>query len=50
MYPLTRTQAPLEVAGAPILAHLLARTATLPGVDEVVVVGNHRFAGHSALG
>jgi glucose-1-phosphate thymidylyltransferase len=46
MYPLTRDlpKPLLEVAGAPILSHLLARTAVLPGVDEVVVVGNHRFA------
>lgn len=46
MYPLTRDvpKPLLEVAGAPILSHLLARAATLPGVDEVVVVGNHRFA------
>ena len=46
MYPLTRDvpKPLLEVAGAPILSHLLARTAGLPGVDEVVVVGNHRFA------
>ena len=46
MYPLTRDRPKplLEVAGAPILSHLLARTAPLPGVDEVVVVGNRRFA------
>lgn len=46
MYPLTRDfpKPLLEVAGAPILSHLLARTATLPGVDEVVVLANHRFA------
>ena len=46
MYPLTRDlpKALLEVAGAPILSHLLARTAVLPGVDEVVVVANRRFA------
>jgi glucose-1-phosphate thymidylyltransferase len=45
MYPLTRDvpKPLLEVAGAPILAHLIERTASLPGVDEVVVVGNHRF-------
>ena len=45
MYPLTRDvpKPLLEVAGAPILSHLLARTAPLPFVDEVVVVGNHRF-------
>jgi glucose-1-phosphate thymidylyltransferase len=46
MYPLTRDQPKplLEVGGAPILTHLLQRTAVLPGVDELVVVGNHRFA------
>jgi glucose-1-phosphate thymidylyltransferase len=45
MYPLTRDvpKPLLEVAGAPILSHLLERTSPLPGVDEVVVVGNHRF-------
>lgn len=49
MYPLTRDlpKPLLEVAGAPILGHLIARTSCLPGVDEVVVVGNHRF--HSPL-
>ena len=47
MYPLTRDvpKPLLEVAGAPILTHLLERTAVLRGVDEVVVVGNHRFQG-----
>ncbi len=46
MYPLTRDlpKPLLEVAGAPILTHLLERTAGLPGVDEVIAVGNHRFA------
>jgi glucose-1-phosphate thymidylyltransferase len=46
MYPLTRElpKPLLDVAGAPILSHLLARTATLPGVDEIVVLSNHRFA------
>ena len=46
MYPLTRDleQGFGEVAGAPILSHLLARTAVLPGVDEIVVLTNHRFA------
>ena len=45
MYPLTRDlpKPLLEVAGAPILGHLIARTAGLPGVDEIVVVGNRRF-------
>jgi len=45
MYPLTRDfpKPLLEVAGSPILSHLLARAAALPGVDEVVVLGNHRF-------
>jgi glucose-1-phosphate thymidylyltransferase len=51
MYPLTRDvpKPLLEVAGAPMLSHLLARTAGLPGVDEVVVVG-HRFTSSSRLG
>ncbi|HXX48932.1 MAG TPA: nucleotidyltransferase family protein [Myxococcota bacterium] len=46
MYPLTRDlpKPLLEVAGAPILSHLLTRTAALPGVDEVVVMANHRFS------
>ena len=46
MYPLTRDfpKPLLEVAGAPILSHLLARATALPGVDEVVVLTNHRFA------
>jgi glucose-1-phosphate thymidylyltransferase len=47
MYPLTRDlpKPLLEVAGAPILSHLAQRCAPLPGVDEIVVVGNHRFHG-----
>jgi glucose-1-phosphate thymidylyltransferase len=46
MYPLTRDfpKALLDVADAPILSHLLSRALTVPGVDEVVVVSNHRFA------
>ena len=46
MYPLTRDfpKPLLEVGGAPILSHLLARAAALPDVDEVVVLSNHRFA------
>ncbi len=47
MYPLTRTRAKplLEVAGAPILTHILARVLTLRDVSEVIVVANARFAG-----
>jgi len=46
MYPLTRDfpKALFEVAGKPILTHLLDRIANLPGVDEVVLLSNHRFA------
>lgn len=46
MYPLTRHCAKplLEVAGAPILSHILARVEALPDLSEIVVVGNHRFA------
>jgi glucose-1-phosphate thymidylyltransferase len=46
LYPLTRDRAKplLEVAGRPILSHILARVLALPGLSEVVVVTNARFA------
>lgn len=46
LYPLTRDRPKplLEVGGRPLLDHLLERIAPLPGLSEVVVVGNHRFA------
>ena len=46
MYPLTRDRAKplLEVAGAPILTHLLDRVLALEGLSEVIVIANDRFA------
>lgn len=46
LYPLTRNQAKplLEVAGAPVITHLLRRVQDLPGVSEVLVVTNGRFS------
>jgi glucose-1-phosphate thymidylyltransferase len=48
MFPLTRDcpKPLLEVAGAPILTHILDRVLELDGLSEVVVIGNARFAGH----
>ena len=45
MFPLTRDCAKplLDVAGAPILTHILARVLALEDVSEVVVVTNARF-------
>ena len=47
MRPLTDTCAKplLEVAGAPILSHVVAGVAGLEGLSEVVVIANDRFAG-----
>jgi len=46
LYPLTRDRPKplLEVGGRPLLDHLLERIAPLPGLSQVIVVGNHRFA------
>lgn len=46
MYPLTRERAKplLEVGGAAILDHLLDRILPLPGLSEVIVIANDRFA------
>jgi glucose-1-phosphate thymidylyltransferase len=46
LHPLTldRPKPLLEVAGAPILSHILRRVEAIPDLREVVVVGNHRFA------
>lgn len=45
MYPLTRDRPKplLEVAGRPILAHILDRVRVLDGLSEVVVIANDRF-------
>ena len=46
MYPLTRARAKplLDVAGRPILAHILDRLVDLDDVSEAVVISNARFA------
>jgi glucose-1-phosphate thymidylyltransferase len=46
LHPLTLNQPKplLEVAGRPILTHILARVEELPALSEVIVVGNHKFA------
>jgi glucose-1-phosphate thymidylyltransferase len=45
MFPLTRDipKPLLEVAGAPILTHMVARVLALPDVREIVVIANARF-------
>ncbi len=45
MYPLTRERAKplLEVAGRPILSHLLDRVLEITDLSSIVVVTNHRF-------
>lgn len=45
MFPLTRDRAKplLEVAGRPVLSHILERVRALPEVDEVLVVTNGKF-------
>lgn len=49
LHPLTRDRPKplLEVAGRPLLSHILDRVLELPDLSEVVVVGNHKF--HAAL-
>ena len=46
MYPLTRDLAKplLEVAGAPILTHIVRHLVELPDLSELVEIGNDRFA------
>ncbi len=50
MHPLTRDRPKplLEVAGAPVLSHVVRGVLRLEGLDEVVVIANDRFAGHFA--
>ena len=47
LYPLTldRPKALLPVGGKPMLEHLLAKLEDVPGLDEVHVVTNAKFAG-----
>ena len=45
MYPLTRDRPKplLEVAGQPILSHIVDRVVALDDLSEIVVIGNDRF-------
>jgi glucose-1-phosphate thymidylyltransferase len=45
LYPLTRDRPKplLEVGGRPLLSHTLDRLRALPELDEIIVIGNHRF-------
>jgi glucose-1-phosphate thymidylyltransferase len=48
LYPLTRTQPKplLPVAGKPMIEYVLDNLAPIPGVGDVYVVTNAKFAGH----
>ena len=47
LYPLTLTRPKplLEVAGKPMIEHVLDNIASIPGIDRVYVVTNAKFAG-----
>jgi glucose-1-phosphate thymidylyltransferase len=47
LYPLTKTTAKplLEIAGRPMIEHVLATTEGITGLDEIFVVTNEKFAG-----
>jgi glucose-1-phosphate thymidylyltransferase len=48
LYPLTLTQPKplLDVAGKPMIEHVLDNIAPIPGIDRVYVVTNAKFANH----
>ncbi len=48
LYPLTLNQPKplLPVAGRPMLEHVIDRMLTMEGVEEWLIVTNHKFAGH----
>lgn len=48
LYPLTENQpkALLPIGEKPILDYLMEEIATIPGLNEVHIVTNHRFEGH----
>ena len=48
LYPLTLNQPKplLEVAGRPMIEHVLASLGSVPQIDRVYVVTNNKFAGH----
>ena len=47
LYPLTlnTAKALLPVGGRPIIDHIVDQMLTLPDLDQIMVVSNHRFAG-----
>jgi glucose-1-phosphate thymidylyltransferase len=47
LYPLTKNKAKplLEIAGRPMIEHILATTENIKAVDEILIVSNERFAG-----
>lgn len=48
LYPLTLTKPKplLDVAGKPMIEHVIDNIAPIPGIDRVYVVTNAKFAGH----
>ncbi|MEM1058797.1 MAG: nucleotidyltransferase family protein [Verrucomicrobiota bacterium] len=48
LYPLTLNQPKplLEVAGKPMLEHVIDNISTIPGLEEIFIVTNEKFAGH----
>lgn len=48
LYPLTENmpKALLEVGGKPIINYILTEFETIPAIDEVIVISNHKFATH----
>ena len=46
LYPLTKTRAKplLDVAGKPMIEHVLATTENIQAIDEILVVANEKFA------
>ena len=48
LYPLTENQPKglLDVGGQPIMNYILSEFETIPEIDEVIVISNHKFANH----
>ena len=47
LYPLTinKPKALLPINNKPIIDYIVAETATIAAVDEIIVISNHKFAG-----